>query len=119
MLNAAEKLDLLELGTRYAHYMELKEAFLLGIDTVDRMRPNLRSTADEEIKKRLQITVDTIERRLSYLSGFGAAEHCGSDLDRTLHAIEVQRQTEKKLLKGADDPTKDARLSRFEENPNT
>jgi predicted DNA-binding protein len=64
------KLDLQELGTRYDHYMEMKEAFMLGIDVLDRMRPGYVSEADKALKAKLVTTVEVINKRLDYLSDF-------------------------------------------------
>jgi hypothetical protein len=118
MDSPSTKLDLMETGTRYDHYMELVEAFNLGIETVNNMKESHRSTLDIEIRGRLKVTVEMIEKRINYLSGFSTETRPGSDLDRTVYAIEAQRQAAKKLLKGADE-TQNSDSRRIEENPST
>jgi hypothetical protein len=114
------KRDLMEMGTRFEHYNELREVFMSGIETINNMRPAYRSAVDEVIKNNLNIAVTMIDKQLAFLSGLSVEEHSGSNLDRQLHSIEMQRQAAKKLLKGAnDDDTQDSSLRRFEENPST
>ncbi len=114
------KRDLLETGTRFEHYNELREVFMSGIEAINNLRPAYRSAVDEVIKNNLDIAVMMIDKQLAFLSGLSVEEHSGSNLDRQLHAIEVGRQAAKKLLKGAnDDDTQDFNLRRSQENPST
>ena len=53
MDSITSKLDLMEKGTRYQHYYELKEVFLLGIDVIDRMNQSHISEMDIEMKRKL------------------------------------------------------------------
>lgn len=104
---ATQKVSLDETGTRYDHYMELKETFMLGIEVINNMRPAYRSTGDELVKGKLEIAVEMIDKRLSYLAGLSIAEHSGSDLDRELYKIEAERQARKKLLTGGSNGPND------------
>lgn len=85
--SVASKLDLNEQGTRYTHYMELKEVFLLGIDVIDRMNQSYISDSDKVTKTNLLIAVDMIERRLAYLSSFSVEASQFSDFGRELNSI--------------------------------
>lgn len=68
MDSVGTKLDLLEKGTRYDHYTELKEVFMLGIAVIDGMqRP---SPSDKKTKVKLEAAVDLIEMRLRYLADY-------------------------------------------------
>lgn len=70
MDSVGQRLDLTQVGTRYDHYMELKEVFMLGIEVIDGMRPHLVSEADRRTKVKLEAAVELIDRRLKYLSDF-------------------------------------------------
>ena len=70
MDSIGEKLDLRHVGTRYDHYMELKEVFMLGIELIDGMTPYLVSDGDRRTKVKLEAAVDCIDRRLKHLSDF-------------------------------------------------
>ncbi len=59
MDSVGSKPDLFEQGTRYDHYVELKEVFLLGIDVIDRMNPNYVSDGDRAMKRELETTSDS------------------------------------------------------------
>lgn len=85
------KLNLLDRGTRYDHYMELKEVFLLGIDVIDRMNSSYRSTTDIETKKKLTTAVEMIEKRLAYLTNYSTEVSQFSDLAREIDRIPIHR----------------------------
>lgn len=70
MDSIATKLDLQETGTRYSHYMELKEVFMLGIDVIERMQPGHLSEGDKKTKAKLEAAVEVIEKRIKYLADF-------------------------------------------------
>lgn len=70
MDSVSSKKDLHEQGSRYTHYMELKEVFLLGIDVIDKMNPNYVGESDRALRVKLGYAVDMITRRIDYLSGF-------------------------------------------------
>ena len=82
------KLDLLETGTRYSHYMELKEVFLLGIDVIDRMNPKYLSESDKLMRTNLKTPVEMIERRLAYLANYSTMAF---DLAREIDRIPIHR----------------------------
>ena len=102
MDSVASKLDLLETGTRYSHYMELKEVFLLGIDVIDRMNPNYLSESDKDTRRKLIISVDMIERRIAYLSNYSTKASGYSDLAREIDRIPAHRTP---LLTGSTNDT--------------
>lgn len=62
------KLDLLETGTRWQHYIELRDLFALGVVVLDGM--SVKSTMDDLKRKKLQAAVEMIESRINILSGF-------------------------------------------------
>jgi hypothetical protein len=95
MDSVVARLDLEELGTRFNHYMELKEVFLLGIDVIDRMRPTYISDADRATRIKLTSAVEMINKRLDYLSDFSdksislAREVRAAGIHRPLQLMEV------------------------------
>lgn len=91
MDSVASKLNLLERGTRYDHYMELKEVFLLGIDVIDRMNPNYLTESDKLMRTNLKTTVEMIEKRLAYLTNYSTMASGYSDLAREIDRIPVHR----------------------------
>lgn len=95
MESIASKLDLMERGTRFEHYYELKEVFLLGIDVIDRMNPNYLTESDELIRTNLKTTVEMIEKRLAYLTDYSTMASGYSDLAREIDRIpgSVNEQT--------------------------
>jgi hypothetical protein len=70
MDSVGEKIDLRQVGTRYDHYMELKEVFMLGIEVIDGMSPQYVSDGDRRTKAKLEIAVECIDRRLKHLADF-------------------------------------------------
>ena len=91
MDSIASKLDLMEKGTRYQHYYELKEVFLLGIDVINRMNQNYLSDVDKEMRQKLVVTVDMIERRIGYLCNYSMETSSWSDLAREIDRIPIHR----------------------------
>jgi len=81
----------MEKGTRYQHYYELKEVFLLGIDVIDRMNQSHISEMDIEMKRKLTTAVDMIERRIGYLCNYSTETSDYSDLAREIDHIQVHR----------------------------
>jgi hypothetical protein len=78
------RLSLQEIGTRYTHYMELREVFMDGIDVLTRMNQNFISDADKIVKVKLQNAVDMITRRLDVLSDFADKTANYGDLARQI-----------------------------------
>ena len=70
MDSVGEKLDLMQQGTRYDHYMELKEVFLLGIDLIEKMQPQYRTPQDMVTRVKLAAAVEVIDKRMAYLSDY-------------------------------------------------
>lgn len=64
------RLNLQEQGTRYNHYMELKEIFMLGLEVISQMNPSYVSDSDRAMEIKLNHAVELIGRRLEYLSDF-------------------------------------------------
>lgn len=91
MDSVASKLNLLEIGTRYSHYMELKEVFLLGIDVIDRMNQSYVSDTDKKMKADLATTVGMIEKRLAYLVSYSTEASQYSDFGREIDRIQPHR----------------------------
>ena len=113
------KRDLMAIGTRYDHYMELKEIFMVGVETVKNMRTSHRTQMDDVIKHKLDAAVEMIDKQICYLSDFSVQDQSGSQLDRELYAIERERVSTPKLLKAATDEPQDSRSIRPEENSST
>lgn len=91
MDSVASKLNLMETGTRYSHYMELKEVFLLGIDVIDRMNQSYVSDTDKKMKADLTTTVGMIEKRLAYLVSYSTEASQYSDFGREIDRIQPHR----------------------------
>src|SRR5208282_4100148 len=91
MDSVAIKLDLMEKGTRYQHYYELKEVFLLGIDVIDRMNQSYVSDTDKKMKADLTTTVGMIEKRLAYLVSYSTEASQYSDFGREIDRIQPHR----------------------------
>ena len=91
MDSIASKLDLMEKGTRYQHYYELKEVFLLGIDVIDRINQSYVSDSDKKMKADLETTVSMIEKRLAYLVNYSTEASQYSDFGREIDRIQPHR----------------------------
>jgi hypothetical protein len=91
MDSVASKLNLMEVGTRYSHYMELKEVFLLGIDVIDRMNQSFVNNSDKKLKEDLQTSVSCIEKRLAYLVNYSMEASQYSDFGREIDRIQPHR----------------------------
>lgn len=70
MDSVGTRLDLMQMGTRYDHYTELKEIFALGIEVINNMRPGIASEGDKKMKVKLEAAVELIEKRLLYLADY-------------------------------------------------
>lgn len=85
------KLDLVEQGTRFDHYMELRDTFaeaVVALENSLKLEENL--TTRENIKK-LKSAVDLIEGRVNFLSDFSKLTTRYSTLGQTLDAIAPNR----------------------------
>lgn len=76
--------DLMELGTRYDHYVELRESWLEAIEDIKKIDDQNKSSSDYTILERLSIGVSLIEKRLDRLSQFDTKRF---ELKRQLDAI--------------------------------
>lgn len=113
MDSVGDKLDLIQQGTRYDHYMELKEVFMLGVDVIDRMLPHLRSESDMKTRVKLEHAVELIDKRLKYLSNYDDKIHA---VNREIRAVGIHRTPQ--LTEGAADAKpqpKDSSVIRREE----
>jgi hypothetical protein len=81
----------MERGTRFEHYYELKEVFLLGIDVIDRMNPKYLAESDKLMRTNLKTTVEMIEKRLGYLTNYSTMTLDYSDLAREIDRIPIHR----------------------------
>lgn len=70
MDSVGQRLDLMQTGTRYDHYTELKEIFALGVEVINNMRPGIASEGDKRMKVKLEAAVELIEKRLLYLADY-------------------------------------------------
>ncbi len=82
-----KRINLQEKGTRYDHYMELRELFLDGIDVLTRMNQSFISEADKVVKTKLQHTVEMITRRIDNLSDFADKTANYGDLARQINLV--------------------------------
>lgn len=87
MDSVGSRLNLTETGTRYDHYMELKEVFMLGIEVIKGMRPGFASDIDKTTKVKLEHAVEVIDKRICYLSDFGDKATRYSDLGRVIDLV--------------------------------
>ena len=90
-MDTTVKLDLLGLGTRYDHYMELKEAFEVGIEMLTnalKLEDNLTS---RENLKRLQNAATSIEARINFLADWSRKTTRYSSFGQELSSIAPHR----------------------------
>lgn len=62
--------DLMAVGTRYDHWMELLEEFRSGIVALDTVREQYRSKADDVRRQHLNSAIDLIEKQLERHSNY-------------------------------------------------
>jgi hypothetical protein len=93
--------SLTEVGTRYAHYCELRDIFADGVVVMNNALSYHKNAEDLKRRDSLQCAVNEINNRLDNLSGFeGATTYYGS-LAREINAIPVPPM--QKQLKGGTD----------------
>jgi hypothetical protein len=92
MDSVGTKRDLQEMGTRYDHYMELKEIFMTGIEVINGMVEAHRTPGDTATKKKLEGAVEVIDKQLLYLSDYDKQVVFFADLPKTLRDIEKERK---------------------------
>jgi hypothetical protein len=64
----APKLNLLETGTRWAHYAELRDLFTTGIEIINNM--TTKSSGDQLKRVKLEGAVEMLDARINLLSDF-------------------------------------------------
>lgn len=72
------RLDLMERGTRWEHYAELRELFACGIEIIKHM--HLKSSGDDIKRLKLEGAVELLDARLNLLSDFTYNTTFGSKL---------------------------------------
>ena len=87
MDSVGSRLNLQDTGTRFDHYMELKEVFMLGIEVIKGMRPGFASDIDKTTKVKLEHAVEVINKRIEYLSDYGDKAARWSDFGRQIDLI--------------------------------
>ncbi len=94
------KKGLEEVGTRYSHYMELKEVFMTGIEVIKGMNPNYLGDSDNATLVKLQGAVEVINKQLEFLSDYEKKTVFFAELPKTLRDIENARRRKfsKRLL---------------------
>lgn len=104
MDSTGKRISLTETGTRYDHYMELREIFMDGIDVLTRMNQGFVSDADKVVKVKLTNAVEMITRRMDILSDFVDKTGNYGDLARQIRLAgkHVTPQLETKLKEGQD-----------------
>jgi hypothetical protein len=77
-MDEPSRLDLLDIGTRWQHYSELRELFALGIEILKNLP--VKSSIDEHRRVKLEHAVEMIDGRLSLLSDYVHETTFGSRL---------------------------------------
>ncbi len=97
-------LSLYDVGTRYDHYMELKEIFADGVEIVREALKFHRTIHDQNRLTSLQHAVDEIENRLNVLSGYKDKTTRWGLLAAQIDAIPVHRdgQLTTKITEGSN-----------------
>src|ERR1039458_2833506 len=82
----APKLNLLETGTRWAHYAELRDLFTTGIEIINNM--TTKSSGDQLKRVKLEGAVEMLDARINLLSDFlyNTEEHT-SELQSLRHLV--------------------------------
>jgi hypothetical protein len=103
------KPDLLEMGTRWQHYVELRDLFADGIEIIKRM--TIKSSADAVKRVKLEAAVELLNARLNLLSDFLYNTTSGSklrsvienDVDTIYRKLKMERLNAEKAKKSEDD----------------
>ncbi len=118
MSGIASKPSLTQIGTRYDHYMELKEVFMEGVDVLNRMNPNFVGDEDKKLKVKLQDSVDMINRRIDVLSDFKQKTEYYGDLAKEVRSAGIYRAPQLGVINVEPEP-KDINRTSIAENPST
>lgn len=93
MDSVGSKPDLMAIGTRYDHYVELREVFALGSEVIGGLQARGHDAeADRILKVKLDGAVEVINKRLSYLSNFEQLTVYSSPLATVTRVVELQRK---------------------------
>jgi hypothetical protein len=103
------KPDLLEMGTRWQHYVELRDLFADGIEIIKRM--TIKSSADAVKRVKLEAAVELLNARLNLLSDFIYNTTSGSklrsvienDVDTIYRRLKMERLNAEKAKPTNDD----------------
>lgn len=122
-MNPDVKLDLVEKGTRYDHYMELHEVFSTGIDIIDKMAPQYLSPSDRQLRVKLAGAVECIDKRLAKLADYSGKMQSWANLPRAMEeAARIGKEAgekfkrEQKLLGDGGKDGKQPQVSSVEGN---
>lgn len=85
------KLDLQEVGTRYDHYMELRDAFATGIEVMVHALEIHKSVSDLQRLEKLKSTVELINSRVNYLADYDKKMAPYGDIAKEVKAIGIHR----------------------------
>jgi hypothetical protein len=96
--------DLREVGSRYSHYMELREVFADGVEVVKSALKYHESAADKERLISLQHAVKEIDGRVETLANFAELAVSWGKLGREIDAIQVMSR--KQLTEGENESKK-------------
>jgi hypothetical protein len=92
------KPNLLEKGTRWDHYNELRDLFASGVEVLKTLR--VKSRSDQERQAKLEHAVEMIEGRLNFITDFTQKTGWGSairsavdgDIDNMYRKMKVERE---------------------------
>jgi hypothetical protein len=90
-----------EVGTRYAHYCELRDVFADGVVVMNNALSYHKNAEDLKRRDSLQCAVNEINNRLDNLSGFESATAYYGSVARQVNAIPVP-PIQKRLTEGND-----------------
>lgn len=90
-MDATVKLDLFQQGSRYDHYMELKETFATGVQILENALKVEDNTTSRQNLVKLTNAVALIEARVNYLTDFNQATSQFGSLAKEIRAIPVNR----------------------------
>lgn len=98
-----------ENGTRYTHYMELKEIFMQAVVVIDGLR--IKTESDLAMRVKMENAVEMIERRIAHLCDYNVEMTSGGNIAREVKAAGIHKSPQ--LTEGSDaTQTKDASQDR-------
>lgn len=108
------KLDLMETGTRYRHYSELREIFATGMEILKNL--NVQTPADRTRIAKLGDAVEMIDGRINFLADFDRKTSWGSEFRREFTEI---RDIYIELMRKHDEEKRNADLQSNCSDPKT